>query len=41
MKGGQVLGTYPDDITDQGPLTLGRGKPSNLCNRAKSSDCES
>lgn len=25
MKGNQVLGQYPEDITDAGPLTLGRG----------------
>ena len=28
MKGGKILGEYPDDIKDSGPLTLGRGKPS-------------
>jgi len=26
VKGGQVLGTYPDDLTDDGPNTLGRGR---------------
>lgn len=25
VKGKQVLGQYPEDITDAGPLTLGRG----------------
>ena len=27
VKGGEVLGKYPEDITDDGPMTLGRGKP--------------
>ena len=26
VKGGQILGEYPEDITDDGPLTLGRGR---------------
>ncbi len=26
VKGGQIKGQYPEDITDEGPLTLGRGK---------------
>jgi hypothetical protein len=26
VKGGRILGEYPEDITDEGPLTLGRGK---------------
>lgn len=26
MKGGKVLGQYPDDLTDEGPLALGRGE---------------
>ena len=26
MKGGQILGEYPDNLTDEGPLTLGRGR---------------
>jgi len=26
VKGGQVVGTYPDDLTDDGPRTLGRGR---------------
>ena len=26
VKGGQILGEYPDNLTDEGPLTLGRGR---------------
>jgi len=26
VKGGQVVGTYPDDLTNDGPQTLGRGR---------------
>jgi len=26
VKGGQILGSYPDDLTDAGPLGLGRGR---------------
>lgn len=26
VKGGQILGEYPEDITDEGPWTLGRGR---------------
>lgn len=26
VKGGQILGEYPESITDEGPLTLSRGK---------------
>jgi hypothetical protein len=26
VKGGKILGEYPDDLTDEGPLTLGRGR---------------
>ena len=26
VKGGQILGDYPDDITDDGPLNIGRGR---------------
>jgi cullin-associated NEDD8-dissociated protein 1 len=26
VKGGQILGEYPHDLTDDGPLTLGRGR---------------
>jgi len=26
VKGGQILGRYPDDLTDGGPLGLGRGR---------------
>jgi hypothetical protein len=26
VKGGKVLGQYPDDLTDEGPLVLGRGE---------------
>ena len=26
VKGGQILGDYPDNLTDDGPLTLSRGR---------------
>jgi len=26
VKGGKILGKYPDDITEDGPLTLGKGR---------------
>lgn len=26
VKGRQIVGTYPDDLTDDGPLSLGRGR---------------
>ena len=26
VNGGQIFGTYPDDLTDEGPLVLGRGR---------------
>ena len=26
VRGGQILGEYPEDITDDGPLALSRGK---------------
>merc|ERR1719296_600071 len=26
VKGGQIVGEYPEDITDEGPWTLGRGR---------------
>lgn len=26
MKGGQVLGQYPDDLTESGPVNIGRGR---------------
>ena len=29
VKGAQILGQYPEDITDDGPLTVGRGKFSS------------
>ena len=32
VRGGQVLGAYPSDLTTEGPLTLERGKVNLLCN---------
>ncbi len=26
VKGGQIVGTYPDNLTDDGPRSLGRGR---------------
>mmetsp|Transcript_1432 Transcript_1432/g.2263 ORF Transcript_1432/g.2263 Transcript_1432/m.2263 type:complete len:82 (+) Transcript_1432:108-353(+) len=26
VSGGEIYGTYPDDLTDEGPLGLGRGR---------------
>ena len=26
MNGGEIYGSYPDDLTDDGPLGLGRGR---------------
>ena len=26
VKGRKVLGKYPDNLTDEGPITLGRGE---------------
>ena len=41
VKGGQIAGDYPDDLTDDGPLGLGRGRlipttPWDVCFRALS-----
>ena len=30
VKGGEILGKYPEDITDEGPLTLGRGGSTRI-----------
>ena len=26
VKGGQIAGEYPDDLTDEGPIAIGRGR---------------